>query len=476
MLFTLSSTTSGSNRKPEASEVSVETLISLFQEAIQLDASDTLGGSLESLESYHKMNRQFAEMAQRYRDLIPSDFDSDAIITLADYVLNLELTEFKNIANNIPFLLNGSVLQEKTPPFAEADIDPLWKPAVAELLKKLPDRIDLTDSDQDALIFAAAAELTNAFPSLTVLHNFDRWLTSSPEKYKNSMLLVSKLAISKTIVKQITEPLHVSLVVAMFNEHNRIRPKSSDNPNGEDFIRRKMKQMSWLFDHSPVGFDMILVDDGCPNGSGAMADEIVRAEAFDNARVLFIDDGIKSRSAVLKGLQSSNDSRKGGAIQYGMWRTVEDAPVRDRPHIVVYTDADMAAPVNQIGLLLKLQDDHTMVSMGSRYDTGSVCRGPWGKNGVVQGLTEFDRRMVGLRGVLFSKLFPQTGKITDTQCGLKAFNAEILKNILLKTEERTFSFDIELLVLAAAADTKMAFTPIYWHDSLAESNFWKQAT
>jgi hypothetical protein len=81
--------------------------------------------------------------------------------------------------------------------------------------------------------------------------------------------------------------------------------------------------------------------------------------------------------------------------------------------------------------------------------------------------------MVGLRGVMFSKLFPQTGKITDTQCGFKAFNAEVLREILTKTEERTFSFDIELMVLAAATGKSIAHAPIYWHDSLAESNFWK---
>lgn len=473
MLLTLCSIAPDFRRKPEASKISVKALISLFQEAVRLDQPDTLGGSLESLESYYKMNRQFATMARKYRSLISSEFDSDAILILADYVLNLELEEFKKIANNLPFLLNGSVFQENTAPFTEADIDPLWEPVVAALSTALPEKIDLTDSGQDALIFTAAAELTNKFPNLSALHDLDRWLTSRPEKYKNSMLLVSKLAVSKMIMKQNTEPLHVSLVVAMYNEHNRIRPKSRDNPNGEDLIRRKMKQMAWLFDHSPVRFDMILVDDGCPNGSGAIAEKIVQAEGFANARVLFIDDGINSRSPVLNGLHSPDDSRKGGAIQYGMWRAVEDSPSRDHPHIVVYTDADMAAPVNQIGLLLKLQNDQTMVSLGSRYDTGSVCRGPWGKNGEVQGLTEFDRRMVGLRGVLFRKLFPQTGEITDTQCGLKAFNAEILRKILLKTEERTFAFDIELLVLAAAAGTRSPFAPIYWHDSCMESNFWK---
>jgi hypothetical protein len=110
----------------------------------------------------------------------------------------------------------------------------------------------------------------------------------------------------------------------------------------------------------------------------------------------------------------------------------------------------MSAPVNEIGLLLRKQDDKTMLTIASRYDAGGIYRGPRGKNGEVQGLAEFDRRMVGLRGLVFSKLFPQTGKIIDTQCGLKAFNAKLLRQILLKTKVRTFSFDIELLVLAAS--------------------------
>ena len=289
------------------------------------------------------------------------------------------------------------------------------------------------------------------------------------------MLLVSKQALSKMYVNQIDYPLHVSLVIAMYNEHNRIRPKSNDNPNGEDFVRRKMKQMEWLLKDSPLNFNMILVDDGCPKQSGEKAQEIIEKEGYKNVKVLYLDDGIKRQSVVIKGLRSTSDSRKGGSIQYGMWQALENYSEGDKPHIVVFTDADMATPVNEIGLLLGKQDDKTMLTIASRYDTGSICRGPWGKNGEVQGLTEFDRRMVGLRGLVFSKLFPQTGKITDTQCGLKAFNAKLLRQILLKTKVRTFSFDIELLVLAASTGTAIAFTPIYWHDSFAESSFWGNA-
>ena len=473
MLFTLCSIALDLSRKPEASETSAKTFLSLLKKATQMDKPNTLGGSLESLTSYYKMTKQFAAMARKYRSLISSEFDSEAILRLADYVLDLELEKFKKIANNLPILIDGTVQQEKTAPFAEKNIDPLWEPAVIALSKALPDKIDLTDNSQDPLLFSAADELTHAFSSLDALNELDRWLTTCPEKYKNSMLLASKLAVSKMILNLTTEPLHVSLVIAMYNEHNRIRPKSRDNPNGEDFIRRKMKQLEWLFNQSSVNFDMLLVDDGCPNGSGAIAEEIVRIEGFNNVRVLFIEDGIRSRSPVLKGLRSSGDSRKGGSIQFGMEQAIDGHPAKDGPHVIVYTDADMAAPVNQIGLLLKLQNDQTMVSVGTRYDTGSVCRGPWGKDGKVQGLTEFDRRMVGLRGVLFRKLFPQTGNITDTQCSLKAFDARVLRKILLKVEERTFSFDIELLVLAAATNVRIASAPIYWHDSLAESNFWK---
>ncbi|MDB4442800.1 glycosyltransferase family 2 protein [bacterium] len=343
------------------------------------------------------------------------------------------------------------------------------------LSKNLPDKIDLTNSNQDNLFFEAATDLLDKYPDTFALQNLDRWITSNPEKYKNAMLLVSKQALSKMYVKQIDYPLHVSLVLAMYNEHNRIRPKSNDNPNGEDFVRRKMKQMEWLLKDSPLNFNMILVDDGCPKQSGEKAQEIIEKKGYKNVKVLYLDDGIKRQSVVIKGLKSTSDSRKGGSIQFGMWQAVENYSEGDKPHIVVFTDADMSAPVNEIGLLLGKQDDKTMLTIASRYDAGGICRGPWGKNGEVQGLTEFDRRMVGLRGLVFSKLFPQTGKITDTQCGLKAFNAKLLRQILLKTKVRTFSFDIELLVLAASTDTAIAFAPIYWHDSFAESSFWGSA-
>ena len=456
-------------------DVSAKQLVSLFKESINFPQPNTLDGSVESIRNYYKLIRQFATMANIYQDLIPEKYDDLSILELADYILDLNLEEFQKIGNNLPFILDGFILQDKTKSYPESDVDPSWEPTIDMLSKNLPDKIDLTNSNQDNLFFEAATDLLDKYPDTFALQNLDRWMTSNPEKYKNAMLLVSKQALSKMYVNQIDYPLQVSLVIAMYNEHNRIRPKSNDNPNGEDFVRRKMKQMEWLLKDSPLNFNMILVDDGCPKQSGEKAQEIIEKEGYKNVKVLYLDDGIKRQSVVIKGLKSTSDSRKGGSIQFGMWQAVENYSEGDKPHIVVFTDADMSAPVNEIGLLLRKQDDKTMLTIASRYDAGGIYRGPRGKKGEVQGLAEFDRRMVGLRGLVFSKLFPQTGKITDTQCGLKAFNAKLLRQILLKTKVRTFSFDIELLVLAASTDTAIALAPIYWHHSSAESSFWGSA-
>ncbi len=453
--------------------MSAKQLVALFEDAINIRQPNTLGGSTESLKSYYKMIQQFATIAHTYQDLIPDEYDTSSILEFSDFILGLKFKEFQKIANNLPLLLDGVVLQDKTASDPEVAIDPSWETTVAVLSQNLPGEIDLTDSNQDKLIYKAATDLMDKYSDIFALKNLDKWLTSDPENYKNAMLLVSKLALSKIYVKQINSPLHVSLVVAMYNEHNRIRPKRSDNPYGEDFVRRKVDQMGWLLKDSPVSFNMILVDDGCPCQSGEIAEQIIGTEGYRNVKVLCLDDDIKCQSPVIIGLKSTSDSRKGGSIQYGMWQALEDYSEGDTPHIVVYTDADMAAPVNAIGLLLEKQNDKTMVTIASRYEAGSICRGPWGKNGEVQGLTEFDRRMVGLRGLVFSTLFPHTGKITDTQCGLKAFNAQLLRQILSKTEVRTFSFDIELLLLAADAGSAIASAPIYWHDSFAESSFWR---
>ena len=52
----------------------------------------------------------------------------------------------------------------------------------------------------------------------------------------------------------------------------------------------------------------------------------------------------------------------------------------------------------------------------------------------------------------------------DTQCGFKAFRAPACREIFARQKLDGFSFDVEVLALAAALGFKVADLPVEWHD------------
>ena len=175
--------------------------------------------------------------------------------------------------------------------------------------------------------------------------------------------------------------------------------------------------------------------------------------------------------AVFAGIRT-DDSQKGGAIQYGMWSAIQEHHGNDR-HIVFFTDSDLSTNIAQAGLLLRqLEDQNRMCAIGTRYSAGGVYCTPKGAMGV----TDHDRLMLVFRHFIRSKLLPQIGEIIDTQCGFKAFKTEILKNVLDQMTDKRFSFDMELLLITAlqcgSRDNFIGEAPIVWIESNEESNFY----
>jgi hypothetical protein len=258
----------------------------------------------------------------------------------------------------------------------------------------------------------------------------------------------------------------------MYKEHNRIRTRA-EHPAGEDFLRRKVSQLKWLFEGEiDKAWELVFVNDGCPGKSGEIAERIIRQEGYNNVRVLFLADAIAERSPVTKGLTSTDDSQKGGAIQYGMWSVIREQHDNAR-HIVIYTDSDLSTNIAQAGLLLlQLENKKRMCTIGTRYDTGGVYCTPIG----AQGLTNYDHMMLVFRHFIRTKLLPQLGEVVDTQCGFKAFKAEVLKKVLEQMTDKRFSFDMELLLLTALHSGRggdaVGKAPIVWVESNEESNFY----
>ena len=110
--------------------------------------------------------------------------------------------------------------------------------------------------------------------------------------------------------------------------------------------------------------------------------------------------------------------------------------------------------------------------IGTRYDTDGVYCTPTG----AQGLTNYDYMRLIFRHFIRTKLLPQIGEAIDTQCGFKAFKAEVLKHVIELMTNKRFSFDMELLLLTALycgdGGNIVGKAPIVWIESNEESNFY----
>ena len=322
----------------------------------------------------------------------------------------------------------------------------------------LPAELDLCRADQLYRLQALADGLIMRAPQLADLDALELVLFRSP----NALIFVKtalKLARSKLIVRAIEHPMKISVVFAMYKEHNRIR-SIEEHPHGEDFLRRKVDQLNWLCTANPnVKWDLIPVDDGCPEQSGHIAQTIVRQENLeDRVHVHFLEEAIQNNAGPVKKLQSTAESQKGGAIIYGMWQAAQSSSID--PHIIVYTDADLSTHLGQVGLLVDpILNQNKGVAIGSRRESDSVVVKKGGRN---------------TRGKLFiylwKRMLPDLGYIIDTQCGFKAFRAEVVQDIVNDLIEFKFAFDIELLLKAErTAPDSIAKVGVAWIDSEAAS-------
>ena len=280
--------------------------------------------------------------------------------------------------------------------------------------------------------------------------------------------LAKMIADSKTIIMNLKKKVHVTVVFAVFEENNRMLPKSA-HPHGEDFVREKIRQMAWFSDCPNFSWDILIVDDGCPENSGIEVQEIVKKYSSElngswPVSVLFLSDSLKENHTNLN-LKSTEESKKGGAIYYGLshaYQNKSKACPENAEHIVLYTDADLSAHLGTLGFALdKIINCGHHVAIGSRKlePNHTIKSNPKAGN---------------LWCYIWSSFFPEL-KVTDTQVGFKAFSAKILKDIFKHTlSEYGLCFDIELLLLANRAQKDcLAEFSLIWVDSIHESKIRK---
>ena len=365
--------------------------------------------------------------------------------------------------------------------------------SVSDLISKwnptLPFSRDLTDQKENQRVLDLASEILAS--GLSIQDFKDASYGDKEGKGASSPVLISAIqsAESKLKLKE-CGGFHMACVFAMYNEQNRIQTKEG-HKNGQDFIRMKSKQLQWLFEgEKEKTFELMAVDDGCPNNSKGLARAIVEKEGYSNVRVLDLEDEVKNESPFFldRGLKSGcKESRKGGAILYGLRTASQEAKEakekgEKRERLVMYTDSDLSSDMSLVGLLAHgIMVAGGAMSMGARYGSeGTFLVKPPTHGASGHPCSHFEQpnmMKIVFRQYVRSRLLPMLEDILDTQCAFKCFRGEELLPILEEVRSMQADFDMELLLCALTALKKVqakklcVVQPTLFTEDFAESNF-----
>lgn len=172
---------------------------------------------------------------------------------------------------------------------------------------------------------------------------------------------------------------------------------------------------------------VLVVDDGSPDGTGRLADELALADP-DRVHVMHrtAKDGLGA--AYLAGFDW------GLARQYG---------------VLVEMDADGSHAPEQLYRLLDAIDNGADVAIGSRYvDGGTVRNWPWRRLVLSRTANTYSRLLLGV-------------DIRDITAGYRAYRREVLEKIdLSSVDSKGYCFQIDLTWRAVNNDFTVVEVPI----------------
>ncbi|HLG73438.1 MAG TPA: dolichyl-phosphate beta-glucosyltransferase [Chloroflexota bacterium] len=194
--------------------------------------------------------------------------------------------------------------------------------------------------------------------------------------------------------------------------------------------------------------------------------EFLREQPFES-ELLIVDDGSADGTADLVESLRNGSRPNLGVVRNdhrGKAYTVRTGMLAARGKYVLFSDADLSTPIEEVGRFLPYLEEGYEVVIGSREAPGA------------QRFHEPATRH--FMGRVFTRLVQLvTGqRFEDTQCGFKAFSREAAREIFSRVQlygpdapviarARVTGFDVELLFLARKLGMRVREEPVRWYYS-----------
>ncbi len=208
---------------------------------------------------------------------------------------------------------------------------------------------------------------------------------------------------------------YISIVIPVFNEERR--------------IAEGLRRVTAFLSLKKYPAEIIISDDGSTDKTSEVVGAFIAAHP----------------EVSIQHLKAPHNRGKGAVVRDGM--------AHARGQYLLLTDADLSSPIKEVDKLFRALENGADIAVGSRALRAPGCDVQQSKLRHTTGrIFSFLVRLLVLNGIL------------DTQCGFKLFRAETTKDVFKAQTIDRFSFDIELLYLAARKGLRIKEVPVMWKE------------